>query len=302
MTPLLIAVVHWNSREETLGCLGSLLGAADAGHQILLLDSASANDDCAEFQALHPRIRCLRLTDNRGYAAALNLAREQCLLADFAGMLMLNSDTRLEPETVSQLLQAHARHTDAVLACLVLDAAGTAVAMPEKFLHADRRWRSGRRDRSMALPVALDTALPLIAAAHGAAWFVPRSILHDACLDEQFFLYCEETDFCLRLGRRGVLTYLVPNARVRHRGGDQGGHGQPVQHMLHYYRTRNEIELWRRHGGLWWYWIAGRKTAKALLALLLARRGASYLTRGCVDGWRGRLGKRFAPESVWRQP
>lgn len=297
---MLIAVVHWNSPAETLACLRSLLGAADAGHDILVVDNSSARDDDATFQSMHARVRCLRLPENRGYAAALNHARARCLDGQYLGLFMLNADCILEAETIDALLQAQSDRPGSILGCLIMDVAGNRIAMPEKFLHANGRWRSGPKDR----PVAMDHKAPpsRVTAVHGAAWFVPTELLRGQDLDEQFFLYCEETDYCLHAARSGAATYLVPGARVRHVGSAQGRSSEALQHMLDYYRTRNEIELWRRHAGRWWYWIAARKGVKSLLALLLVRPGARYMALGWLDALQGRMGKRFAPESVWTEP
>ncbi|WP_146152061.1 glycosyltransferase family 2 protein [Ahniella affigens] len=296
---MLIALVHWNTRLETQSCLASLLPAADAGHRVLVVDNGSAVDDGALFQRLHSGIRCLRLPENRGYAAALNLAREQCLAGGYRGLLMLNADCVVESDTVAQLLIASTAHPDAVLACLVLNGDGSAIAMPEKFLHADGRWRKGRNDRPIDHRPDQYAAMSAIQSAHGAAWYVPRGLLARPFLDERFFLYCEETDFCLRVAKLGTATWLVPTARVRHCGHLNSARSPAMERLLDYYRSRNEIELWRRHGGAWWYWIVLRKGIKVLGHALLLKPGTGYLAQAWCDGVRGRLGKRYAPESLW---
>lgn len=296
---LLIALVHWNTRQETESCLAGLLSAVDVGHRVLVIDNGSAEDDGPMFQRLHAGIRCLRLSVNWGYAAALNLAREQCLADGFCGLLMLNADSLVEPDTIPELLAASATHPEAVLACLVLNGDGSAIAMPEKFLHADGRWRTGRSDRPIADRANAHAALATIQTAHGAAWYVPRGLLAQPFLDERFFLYCEETDYCLRMAKAGVPTLLVTTARVRHRGRQNSARSPAMERLLDYYRNRNEIELWRRHGGVWWYWIVLRKGARVLANALMLKPGTRYLANAWVDGVRGLLGKRYAPESLW---
>ncbi len=299
---VLIAIVHWNTPELLEACIDSLRVLPADRVSILILDNASAGGPPVVTPGAGPAIDVLALPANIGFAGAAEAALAALRDGAFDALWLLNADVVVEPGTFLALEQAAHLEPDAVIGCVVMDAQGQHIRMPEKFLHADRRWRFGWRDRPIA-PDPPGPPLLSVQAVHGAAMRVPRSVI-DAwgLFDPAFFLYCEEIDFCLRLSKLGVPIRLAKSARVRHVGSGASVRQPGVQHVLDYYRTRNELVLWRRHAPFWLPWIVSRKLARLVVTTLRFDPSSSKRWCGFFDGLRGRLGKRFAPESAWRRP
>lgn len=295
MEPVEVAVViiTYNSAnviEDLLRSLPAALG--DVRARTVIVDNSSSDDTAAIVGA---RDDCsLIVAPNRGYAAGINIGA--AAIPDCEAILILNPDLRLAAGSVPTLL-ATLRSSDAgIVAPRVLGPDG-------------RLFRSLRREPSMARAAgfgftghaAVDEYVSDPAAyatpgvvdwALGAALLVSRAC-HGALggWDETFFLYSEETDFCLRAADRGWTTRYVPDAVVTHLG---GGSGQSAR--TYTMQILNRVRLYaRRHRTIagWSYYTLAivrelsrlargrRDSGAALLTLLVPPRRPVEL--GCSD-------------------
>lgn len=295
---VLVGIVHWNTPELLVRCLAALDGLPRYTVTVVVLDNASASGLPEGLAGHSPSVQVRMLPQNLGYAGAAALATTLVLRDSFDALWLLNADVVAEPGAFAALAEVSARYPDAVVGSVVLDSTGHAPRMPEKFLHADRRWRFGRRDRPVPLSW-FDTPVRSVQSVHGASMWFPRQALERVGgPDPDLFLYCEELDFCLRATRAGIPVLIAGASRVRHAGGGSTRARPEVDRMLDYYRVRNELVLWRRHAPCWLPWIAVRKLASALAGTLRGHAGTSWRWAGIIDGLLGRLGKRHAPESA----
>lgn len=220
MAPLLsIVVVNWNSRDLLQQCLQSI-GSSDS-IQIVVIDNASTDASAEMLVREFPRVLLIRNEANRGFACANN----QGWCASTAKfILFLNSDTVVDPDILTGLVGFMDTHPDA------------GAASP----------RLTRRD-GRAQPFAFGgDPTPGYLLTRGAARIFLRRALHDwelrevqivdwvsgACLiarrqaleqvdgfDENFFMYFEDNDLCLRLRKAGWKIYFNPKIAITHLGG-----------------------------------------------------------------------------------
>ena len=116
-------------------------------------------------------------------------------------------------------------------------------------------------------------------------------------MDDAWFLYCEEVDYCLRLRAHGVQSFLVPEARIWHEGRGSETEVPGVADCLAYYHTRNEILLARRYSGsLQAVLIGAKKFLRLILVGLRHPRRSGLMLCGWVDACFGKTGKTKAPE------
>lgn len=301
---VLVSVVHWNSPELTARCLAALARQDDLNFEVCVVDNASRRGARAAIEQALPDATLLTLAENMGFAAGHAHALSHAMARGCGALWLLNSDAEPDSDALRRLREAWREHGDALYGSALIEgpAGAERLQLPGKFLATDGRWRYGRRDPVIPYeqPLRDRPAFP-VAAVGGASMLIPMTIVQrHGFLDTGFFMYCEETDYCLRLASRGVRSWLVPRSRVRHIGGGSHRDQAAVANLLCYYRTRNEIELWRRHGGPWFVWIVVRKALRAALAGILDRGRGWYRWRGLLDGVRRRLGKTIAPESAWR--
>jgi GT2 family glycosyltransferase len=203
-------------------------------------------------RAEFPTIRLIESPTNIGFAAGNNLALRQ---AKGRHILLLNSDTLLRGEVLREAVAWLEAHPQAgVIGPLVENADGTLQPSCSSFpslknltlqlLGITRIARlDGYRltgwDRSTARRVDVVS---------GAAMFVRRAAMEEVgLLDESFFFYGEETDWCHRFARAGWQVVFVPIPAVTHFG---GGSVRALNHRRDVLLTEGTTRLHRKHGGL----------------------------------------------------
>ena len=259
-----IVVTH-NSERHLTDLLDSLPAAFDAvPWTTIVVDNGSADGTLALARA---RDDCLVVaSSNTGYAAGLNEGVRHAGHADY--ILALNPDATLHPGAVGAMIDETTRAGVGVVAPLVVEADG-------ELSHSLRREptlaRVGglsftRRPRFSEI-VYEDSAY---GRAHPVDWAMGAVILVTReCwdelngFDESFFLYSEETDFCLRARDNGWLTYYTPNARAMHIG---GGSGESA--TTHTMKMVNRLRIFRRRHG-----VIKSSLYYALMVITEVRRG-----------------------------
>ena len=178
-----------------------------------------------------PDVELIRAGVNLGFAGGNNAGIRRALDRGADWVLLVNNDATVEPGIVEALAAAAAARPDAgVLACKVL------------FADSDRLWYAGAgfnpylgrsRHERFGKPDEPGSAARH-RARHGSGMAVSRAAIEAAgLLDEEFFLYAEDLEWCLRIQAAGFAVVYVPEARVRHRvTASSGGAGSPTAELL----------------------------------------------------------------------
>jgi len=238
MLRLAIVIVSWNVRELLAGCLAAIAASQRPPGQawdVWVVDNASADGIADMVAAAFPWVHLLRQGENLGFARGNNLALRQIGFDAAAGstplpdfVLLLNPDTAVEPGALAAMVQFLASHPQA-------GGCGAQLAYGDgRFQHGAFRfpglWQlffdffpvhgrllasrlNGRYPRAWyaaGQPFRIDAALGAALMLRGAA------IQAVGLLDEGYFMYCEEIDWCWRLHDAGWPLWCVPAARVTH--------------------------------------------------------------------------------------
>jgi GT2 family glycosyltransferase len=221
---LSVVIVSWNTRELLDRCLRTLEAERrQVQLEVIVVDNGSADGSREMAARDFPLTRLIANTDNRGFSAANNQG-----LAAAAGsyILLLNSDTEVEPGSLRALLDFAAGHPRAgIVGPQLLNADGSLQPSGGRFptplstivelfglerLTGQPRYGT-RRDYS--LPAVVDEV-------SGAAMLVRTALLRElGGLDESFAWGYEDVDLCRRALAAGWSTWYVPAARVRHEWG-----------------------------------------------------------------------------------
>jgi hypothetical protein len=219
-------VVTWNS-ESTVGtCLRSLRAEGGEDIEIIVVDNASGDDTQGVVHRKDPRALVIRNTVNVGFAAAVNVG----LRASRGGeILVLNPDAALAPGALAALrkglgadasigmvgpalvrpsgrLDYHAARNIPRLADFVFE--GLFLTSILGWLPPFDRYLMGRWDHATARRV------PCLS---GACLLVKREVYERiGGMDERFFLFFEDVEWCARAGRRGHALLYEPAARAEH--------------------------------------------------------------------------------------
>lgn len=296
---LAVVVVSYNTAGLLRNCLRSLLAslansAQGCSSRVIVVDNAS-NDGSAELvRQEFPDVSLLALAENQGFAAANNLAIRE---ADARYVLLLNPDTEVLGDAPSALV----RFMDTQPAT---GACGARLLNPDlTFQHSCFRFPSLPMSFLDFFPINHRLIASRLNGRYPRRWYnQPFSIDHPlgACLmvrdeaisqvgtlDEGFFMYCEEVDWCYRIKQAGWEIFYTPDAEVIHHGGQSTQQSAgPMLVQLHRSRDR----FFRKHYGSL-YAVAAQAIVR-LGMVAAARRARQDAALGRID--RSTLDQRLA--------
>lgn len=263
---IFIIVLNWNNASDTIQCLESIkLGCAEC--QGIVVDNGST-DDSVEVVKSQFDVTVLETGENLGYAGGNNYAIKYALSAGADYVIILNNDVKVSPEFLKPLRDACIENPDVgIVTPLVLSTNGF-----QQVWSAGQAvdWKRGTVSRLFAgdSPKTVQGREPFkVDAASGAAMFVKRQVFEKVgLLDDQYFLYYEEVDWCLRAGRQGFKTMVVPESVVSHSVSSTLGLTSPV---IDYYMLRNQLRFISLHSrGLARSWLLFKTCLRNLITVL----------------------------------
>jgi N-acetylglucosaminyl-diphospho-decaprenol L-rhamnosyltransferase len=254
-TPLDVIIVTYNTRDETLACLASLLASPPSGlTRLLVVDNASTDGTAEAVGRAAPVAELVALDRNVGFGAGNNVALRQ---ATSPLVLLLNSDTLVSPGAVDALVgRLEASGAVAAGPRLVDDRGRPEVSFgqmlsPARELAQKLRTRLARTEAPWARRwvdrlVADEREVDWVS---GACLLVRReAALAAGLFDERFFLYEEDVDFCAALRARGGRILFTPRATIVHHGGRSG-----APRSGHY--DRSHLAFYAKHAPHWTPWL-----------------------------------------------
>lgn len=261
MVDLSVIVVSYNTCPLLRECLASIpAGCAGLAVETIVVDNASTDGSPDMVATRFPAVRLIRSAENRGFAYANNVGLEA---ATGRYMLLLNSDTIVHQEALGRLVE-------------FMDRTPAAGYCGPRLCHADGSHQPSAR----RFPTPLSAAYSLLGLAakrpfsrhvldlHAsfgdgapfrADWLCGAALLVRAAaadqvgpLDDGFFLYFEETDWCKRMAAAGWEGWYVPAAEITHLGGGsvvREGDVRPFSgdHPAHW--VHSSRRYYRRHHG-----------------------------------------------------
>jgi GT2 family glycosyltransferase len=266
-------VVSWNSRELLLEALRSFLPAHDLTLEVIVVDNASADGSADAIEAQFPTVRVIRNARNLGFAGGVN---QGLRAARHPLVLLLNPDTRVLAGALGRLVDYADAHPRAgIVGPRVLNEDGSLQASRFRFpsllnqaLAATYLYqllpgsRFFNRERYGGRDVATSESVEVVS---GCCFLVRRSVLDTVgVLDEDFFMYAEETDLCYRARQAGFEVHYAPVGEIVHLGAGSSRLASR-RNFLEY--RRSILLFFHKHRG-----VLATHGARCLLLLLLAVR------------------------------
>ena len=241
-----IVIVSHNSAGFLQGCCRSIDDhSAGRDVDVIVVDNASTDGSVALLKKDFPRVKVIENKTNDGFAAANN---KGIRASRGEYVLLLNPDTRFESDVVQGLLDVLAGHPRAAAAGpKILNADGsiqrTGVSFPTAWnLFAESLFLDsllpyskifGRHRRKYDNPGEIAE----VEYVQGSCLMLKRGPLEElGLLDEQYFMYFEETDLAYRLMKNGWKTLYAPVAEVTHFGGG-GAAWYSETRLVQYHRS-----------------------------------------------------------------
>jgi GT2 family glycosyltransferase len=274
-------------------CLASVAASRPRPARLFVLDNGTGSLEDAEVEAATPGATLVRVRENLGFAAGHNLIVRRALDAGATHVLLLNNDATLEPGSLAALVRVAAAPRVAAVGAKVL-----AADDPTTLWLAWGRvtWRAAlveRVGRGAPDGPPFDEVRE-VEWVPGCAMLLAREALETVGpLDERYFAYHEDVDWCASARAAGFRVLFAPDARVVHRGeGSLAGRGPA--NPARYLSARNTVLFARKHGrARQWATLAATIAASLPLEALRGwyggQRGvAALLWRGYRDGLLGR--------------
>ncbi len=249
-----LVILNWNNAGDTRRCLASLEALTYPNYGVIIVDNGSTDDSVQQIRAAYPTVTLLETGENLGYAGGNNVGIRYALEHEADLICILNNDVTVAPDFLEPLV-ATACSTPSIGGVTPFIAALDA---PEQI------WTAGSAvNRRTAEVTRFHVGEPVSAwrerfpfavdVVSGAAMLVKREVFETVGLmDEDFFLYYEETDWCLRVQRVGYQMMAVPSSQVLHKVSAALGETSPV---IDYYMLRNHLRFVGRN----WTGLARRR-------------------------------------------
>ncbi|MBO9542044.1 glycosyltransferase family 2 protein [bacterium] len=294
---LWIIILNWRGAADTIRCLTSAF-AQDYPHlSVLVVDNGSGDDSAALIRAAHPDVSLLELPTNLGFAGGMNRGCEYAMERGADLLLLLNNDATLAQDAVSCLVEAMIERPDAgmVTPCIYHQ------DEPQKPWYAGgrlSRWTGTAKHET----TPTDQAVRPVSFATGCCLLLQSALYHRiGGLNERYFLYFEDVEYCTRVLAAGYAIYYVPTAHAWHAVGASTNSQREKAPALDYYDVRNGLFYIFEHlRGLEWltaclfFWLV-RMPRKFVRSLLKSKQPAQNLLAilsGIRDGFRAHGGAR----------
>jgi GT2 family glycosyltransferase len=286
-------VVNWNGREILGPCLRSLLDSRYPDLEVIVVDNASTDGSRELIEEAFPTVRIVANAENLGYAAGANAGLARVLDEDGDFALLMNNDTEIDPGAVAALVATARSNPRAAFVGpliyyhdrpdVVWSAGGRVSYWSGGIEHLgirerDRGQFEGVREVDYATACAVLVAVAPL-----------REI---GFMDTGYFMYNEDTDWCVRASRMGYAVLVEPRAKVWHKVSMSSGGGLTAYKVYH--RVLSTFRFFARYARPYhWLGIIPSTIVRTLVfvvrELLWGRpANAAAVFRGAADTIRGR--------------
>lgn len=245
---LSICIVTFQARDYLQGCLESIRTHPPSGeYEIIVVDNGSTDGTAEMLRTGFPDVQQIEQRANTGFSAPMNQALR---LASGAYLLLLNPDTLVHPQAFDRLLAFMGAHpqvgicgpkvlnTDGSLQKPCRRGESTPWAVLSYFLGLSALFPRSRFFGGYLMNYMGEDEAHAVAGISGSCMLIRRAVIEAiGFLDERFFAYQEDADYCFRARQAGWQVYYVPAAQITHYGGEGGSRVQPYRSIYQWHRS-----------------------------------------------------------------
>jgi GT2 family glycosyltransferase len=239
-----IIILNWNGLKDTMECLESLKKITYPSYEVIVVDNGSTGNDVKVLrERFGDYIRIIANDRNYGFAEGSNIGVRQALMDGAADMLLLNNDTIVDPDFLSELVNV--AESDSRIG----------LAGPKIYFYHEpnRIWFAGgkislfsassNRGRNLIDKGQFDK-VDYVDYISGSCMLIKKSVLESAgLLDPIYFFGIEDVDMSLRATEAGFANVFVPTAKIWHKVFSSGIKKPDIP----YHTSRNTMILARKH-------------------------------------------------------
>lgn len=242
-----IITLNWNGLEDTIECLESLKKITYPNYEVVVVDNGSVgNDTDILYERYGEYIKLIRNDENLGFTGGNNVALQYLLIdSDADYFLLLNNDTVVDPEFLTEMVMV--AETDAsigIAGCKTYfydDPKRLQVVCEKINMYKGQPIRVGFNESDNGQYEDIKS----VDYVQGSCFLIRRNIVENiGLLDEDYFTYWEEADYCYRAKKAGYKTIYVPKSHIWHKESISISHVSP---LTEYYMARNNFLFMSRY-------------------------------------------------------
>jgi GT2 family glycosyltransferase len=305
MIKVSVIIVNWNGLVDTVACLESLRRVSQGicKLEIVVVDNASEDDSVKTIKNKFPEVKIIENKYNSGFAGGNNIGIKFAQSSNSDFIWLLNNDTEVDPKVLTELVGTAEKNPEA------------GIIGSKIYFYAGREYHLGRYAKSELghviwyvggvidwknmyashknvddVDVGQFNTLMETDYVTGCSMFVRSSVfMKIGLLDEKYFMYLEDLDFCLRAKQAGFKLFIEPKSILWHK--NSGSTAKPGNSLHVYYQTRNRLLIGFKYAPI--------RTKVALIRESLRFLGGSDKMRKTAvwDALTGRFGQRL----IWKK-
>lgn len=251
---LSIIIVSYNTRELLCECLRSVHQTSQGlTTEVIVVDNASQDGSAEMVKQTFPQVTLMQNSHNLGFAKAANQGL-RIVVGEF--ILLLNSDTEVKAEALQRCIKFFGEHRDAgIVGCKLLNSDGSLQPSCENFpdfksiffesFFLEKLFPHSRLFGRMHLTYFGYDRIKKVGYVKGAFLMIRCQAFEQiGLLDEKFFFYAEEMDWCYRAKLKGWEVYFTPDAEVIHYGGQSS---DPISPRLFVQLHKSRYQFYRKY-------------------------------------------------------
>jgi GT2 family glycosyltransferase len=245
---LSICVVSLQARDYLRACLDSIYqNPPSVPFEVIVVDNHSTDGTQVMVKSKYPQVQLIENAENLGYTAPMNQALRA---AKGAFLMQLNPDTVVFPGSLDTLLAFMGAHPDVgICGPKVLNRDGSLQkqcrrgesrpwAVISYFLGLARLFPRSKLFGGYLMNYMGEDDTHAVAGVSGSCMLIRRALVDQiGYLDELFFAYQEDVDYCFRAWQAGWKVFYVPTAHITHFGGQGGSRVQPYRSIIEWHRS-----------------------------------------------------------------
>jgi GT2 family glycosyltransferase len=299
MPKVAVQILTWNRWDELVECLQSFSCIDYPNYEVVVVDNGSEDWTVSVVKRDFPWVTLIENKENLGFCRGNNVGLAQLLQRDFEYILLLNSDTKVLPGLLQELvgvMQSDPR---------------IAIAGAKNLLMENPAYTWGKYGEVTWGPMLVRTIDRFAldddqkAPPKDVDWIIcngclvsKKALLEVGLFDEEFWQCNEDVDWSYRARKAGYRAVYVDRAAILHKGGSSADLSRKWVFSYGYFIGRNAFTFARKHANTFqkiklftmvWLGVFGRIAFFALDSSKNAIMGQRYFIRGIVDGMRGQL-------------
>ncbi|MCX8128610.1 MAG: glycosyltransferase family 2 protein [Clostridia bacterium] len=271
-----IIILTYNGIKNTIDCIESLKKQTYKNYDIVLVDNKSEDYTVEIVKARFRNVLVIENMENLGYAGGNNVGLSYCISMGYKYVFVINNDITLEPDALEKLIHFSESHNDV---CVVGPVNHSFFNKEEtQFLYSSLLMEkyefrvytdaeNGRKEYETDY-------------VNGAAMLIKTQVLKDIGLfDDNYFLFWEESDLCLRIRRHGYKCMVLTDSVIYHKESASFSDTN-YSPLKNYYLQRNKLYFFKKNFSTSYnfrfYLYCLDRTVKMLVKCLLKKPASFY--------------------------